>query len=126
MCRHGITFAGESSPEIMGIMLICTHRLLRHYKLPLNPLLPAILPYTARPSAAPHKAPGDFDFALPSSSLPNDTPLPVSLALEYLADALLEQNSNAEAGEVFSELSLQYDKMRSGYWEFRRRDCVEE
>ncbi|WRT68448.1 uncharacterized protein IL334_005424 [Kwoniella shivajii] len=100
--------------------------LLRHFKLPLSPLLPAILPYTIRPSATVPEPSGDFDFPLPSSPLPDDTPLPVPFALEYFGDALLEQNQNMEAGEVFGQLSTQYDKMRAGYWEFRRRDCVEE
>ncbi|WVW85575.1 hypothetical protein I302_107613 [Kwoniella bestiolae CBS 10118] len=100
--------------------------LLRHFRLPLTPLLPAILPYTARPSSEVPETPEGFDFATASSPLPRDTPLPVPLALEYLGDALVEQGSNAEAGEVFSELSSHYDKMRAGYWEYRRRECVEE
>ncbi|WWC90667.1 uncharacterized protein L201_005603 [Kwoniella dendrophila CBS 6074] len=100
--------------------------LLRHFKLPLSPLLPAILPYTTRPSAKIPGNPQDLDFPLPSSPLADDTPLPVSLALEYLADTLLEQGLSAEAGEVFSELSTQYDRMRAGYWEYKRRECIEE
>ncbi|OCF42197.1 protein farnesyltransferase/geranylgeranyltransferase type-1 subunit alpha [Kwoniella heveanensis CBS 569] len=100
--------------------------LLRHFKLPLSPLLPAILPYTARPSTQLPGVPDDFDFPLPTSPLPKDTPLPIPLALEYLAEVLLEENQASEAGQVFGELSTDYDRMRAGYWEFRRRECVEE
>ncbi|WVQ82133.1 hypothetical protein IAT38_004261 [Cryptococcus sp. DSM 104549] len=100
--------------------------LLKHYKLPLSPLIPAISPYTARPSATLPSPPESFDFPLPSDPLPKDTPLPVSLALEYLGDSLIEQNQETEAGAVFGELSTTYDRMRAGYWEYRRRECVEE
>ncbi|WWD19103.1 hypothetical protein CI109_103561 [Kwoniella shandongensis] len=100
--------------------------LLKHFKLPLTPLLPAVIPYTTRPSATSVESSSTFDFPLPSDPLPNDTPLPVSLALEYLGDSLIEQNQTTEAGQVFEELSLKYDRMRAGYWEYRRRECVEE
>ncbi|WWC63343.1 uncharacterized protein I303_105943 [Kwoniella dejecticola CBS 10117] len=100
--------------------------LLRHFKLLLTPLLPAILPYTAQASSQPTESTDNFGFPLPPGPLPNDTPLPVPLALEYLADALLEQGSNGEAGEVFADLSSNYDRMRAGYWEYRRRECVEQ
>ncbi|WWC71526.1 uncharacterized protein I206_105484 [Kwoniella pini CBS 10737] len=99
--------------------------LLRHFKLPLTPLLPAILLYTSRSPSEALTCPEDFNYPGPPTPLPKDTPLPVPLALEYLGDALIEQGSNSQAGEVFSDLSTKYDKMRTGYWEYRRRECVE-
>ena len=61
---------------------------------------------------------------MPSDPLPDDTPLPISHALEFLADALVEQGKLTEAKTVLNELGQKYDRMRAGYWEFRKRQCA--
>ncbi|WVR07521.1 hypothetical protein IAU60_004563 [Kwoniella sp. DSM 27419] len=100
--------------------------LLRHFKLPLSPLLPSVLPYTARTESMETQTPTSYIYPLPTAPLPQDTPVPIPLALEYLADSLLEQDKAFEAGEVYSQLSTQYDQMRAGYWEYKRREAVEQ
>ncbi|WVO13488.1 hypothetical protein L204_101108 [Cryptococcus depauperatus] len=99
--------------------------LLRHFALPLSPLLPSILPYTAEPEKSNLTTSDSYSFPLPSKPLPEDTPLPIPLALEYLGDVLIEQGENDAAGQVFKDLGRRHDRMRAGYWEFRRRECVE-
>lgn len=59
-----------------------------------------------------------------STRVPKDTPLPVPHALEFMGDALLEQNQLTEAASVFQKL-VELDAMRAGYWEYRRRECLE-
>jgi protein farnesyltransferase/geranylgeranyltransferase type-1 subunit alpha len=56
--------------------------------------------------------------------LPNDTPLPISYALEFYAEALLEQGKKEEAGEVFVQLRDEVDRMRGTYWDHRRKECL--
>jgi protein farnesyltransferase/geranylgeranyltransferase type-1 subunit alpha len=56
--------------------------------------------------------------------LPNDTPLPISYALEFHAEALLEQGKKEEAGEVFVQLRDEFDRMRGTYWDHRRKECL--
>lgn len=99
---------------------------LKHFSLPLAPLLPAILPYTAYQPNPDTEINDAFHLPMPSDPLPQDTPLPIPLALEYLADTFIEQNRVDDAAEVFEKLSSKYDRMRAGYWEFRRRECAEE
>ncbi|WVO23079.1 uncharacterized protein IAS62_004424 [Cryptococcus decagattii] len=99
---------------------------LKHFSLPLAPLLPAILPYTAYQPNPDTEINDAFHLPMPSDPLPQDTPLPIPLALEYLADTFIEQNKVDDAAEVFEKLSSKYDRMRAGYWEFRRRECAEE
>lgn len=83
------------------------------------PLLPAILPYTARDGIAAIAESTDEDLPLPSEPLPRDTPLPISHALEYLADTLVEEGKPDQAREILTELSEKYDRMRAVYWGFR-------
>ncbi|ODN82329.1 protein farnesyltransferase/geranylgeranyltransferase type-1 subunit alpha [Cryptococcus wingfieldii CBS 7118] len=99
--------------------------LLKSQSLPLSPLLPSVVPYTGWDSLSPADL-ESYSFPIPSDVLPKDTPLPVPLALEYLGDALAEQGKLDEAGQVFGDLSVKYDRMRAGYWELKRRQCVEQ
>ncbi|GFZ49588.1 hypothetical protein JCM24511_07708 [Saitozyma sp. JCM 24511] len=78
--------------------------ILTHFKLPLAPLSPAVVPYTEGSTAFTTVDSSSFDFPLPSVPLPADTPLPVPLALEFQADALAEQGKTGEASAVFAEL----------------------
>ena len=97
--------------------------LLRHLQLSLTPLLSAIIPYTAGTTIKQGLKSASSEYPAPSYPLPIDTPLPVSLALEFFADALIEQGHMNDAAVIFAELSHQYDRMRAGYWEYRRRQC---
>ncbi|KAK4687464.1 protein farnesyltransferase/geranylgeranyltransferase type-1 subunit alpha, partial [Tremellales sp. Uapishka_1] len=99
--------------------------LLTRFKRPHAPLLPSILPYTSRPPSTSSATPTDYIHPLPSFPLSDDTPLPVPLALEFLAESLLEQGSKKEAALVYAELSTEHDRMRAGYWEYRRLACEE-
>ena len=86
-------------------------------------LLSVIVPYTAGVSVhLPETTTGDLSLAL--GPLPPDIPVPISYALEYLADALLEQGEASEAAAVFDELGQKCDRMRAGYWEYRKRQCM--
>lgn len=107
-------------------------RLLKHLRLPFSPLLPAILPYCAGSSMPLAEADPTAStpteqsiLPMPADPLPNDTPLPISHALEFAADALADQGRLGEASQVFAELASTHDRMRAGYWEFRRRECAE-
>jgi protein farnesyltransferase/geranylgeranyltransferase type-1 subunit alpha len=97
--------------------------LLNHFKLPLWPLLPTFAPYAAGSAAPSAPAVSLHEYPQPSDPLPKDTPLPVALALEFAADALVEQGRLSEAAMVYEELSEKHDRMRAGYWEFRKRSC---
>lgn len=94
--------------------------------MPFHPLLPAVEPYATRPDDHLTARPSSTDFAypLPSDPLPKDTPLPISHALEFVADARAEQGNKVEAAELFADLGAKYDRMRAAYWDFRRRDCL--
>ncbi len=91
-------------------------------KLPFSPLLPPIMPYTEAVSAKMPK--GSNEYREPSNPLPDETPLPISHALEFLADALVEQGKKGEAGQVYERLGKETDRMRGAYWDFRRRQCL--
>jgi len=81
-------------------------------------------PYTVETSVTVVDKSKDPDLPLPTVAPTGDTPLPISHALEYLADALAEQGKTAEAGAVFEKLGQSHDRMRAGYWEFRKRQLV--
>ncbi len=97
--------------------------MLTFLKQPLSPLLPVILPYTTGTAARIPEIEARPEIPHPSDPLPKDTPLPISHALEYLADCLVEQRQIAEAKEVFEELRQRYDRIRAGYWSFRKDQC---
>ena len=97
-------------------------RLLKHLKRPYSPLLPCILSYTAREGAAiPATEPTEYP--TPSDPLPNDTPLPIPMALEFLADAASEQGDSEKARGIYDELGQKYDRMRGAYWAYRRKQA---
>jgi protein farnesyltransferase/geranylgeranyltransferase type-1 subunit alpha len=54
-----------------------------------------------------------------------DTPTPISYALEFYADALVQEGKLGDAEAVFRELGEEVDRMRAGYWEYRRRECAQ-
>ena len=110
------TGVGQSSP-VHCVKLMSS--LLKHLKLPMAPLLPAILPYTAREGIAAIAQSSDPSLPLPSDPLPPDTPLPISHALEYLADTLVQEGKGEQAREVYEELGSTYDRMRAAYWHHR-------
>ncbi|ORY35543.1 hypothetical protein BCR39DRAFT_510606 [Naematelia encephala] len=94
--------------------------LLKHLNQPFTPLLPAIQTYTGHGST-PVK---DFSYPIPLDPLSRDTPLPISHALEFLADALAEQGKTEEAAEVFKQLGQEVDRMRAGYWDYRKQQIL--
>lgn len=61
---------------------------------------------------------------MPSNPLPKDTPLPISYALEFYAEASLEQGEKKEAAIVFERLGGEVDRMRASYWYYRRKECL--
>ena len=75
------------------------------------------------PPAASEAAPDPWPRA--KEPLAADTPTPISFALEFYADALVEQGRLGDADAVFRELGDEVDRMRAGYWEYRRRACSE-
>ncbi|KLT38326.1 putative pheromone maturation-related protein [Cutaneotrichosporon oleaginosum] len=91
------------------------------------PLIPVLAAYMAG-SAVPPRAPTEevAKDAWPNRSGPVDiqTPLPVPLALEFQADALVEGGRLGDAAAVYGQLGASVDRMRSAYWEMRRGECV--
>ena len=63
-------------------------------------------------------------WSMPSNPLPADTPIPVSHALEFLADAYLEQGQGDDAADIFAELGQIHDRMRAAYWKYRQSSCT--
>lgn len=88
---------------------------MKHLKSPLAPLLPSIAAYTAKPNLSLN----DTDLPIIPGELSKDTPVPISYALEFYAEILLEQNRKEEAGEVFGQLRDEVDKIRGAYWDHR-------
>ena len=95
---------------------------MKHLKSPLTPLLPSIAIYAALPLPDGTLPIPDSDanttYPIPVG-LSNDTPVPISYALELYAEILLEQNQKKEAGEVFGQLRDEVDKIRAAYWDHR-------
>ena len=96
------------------------NRLLKHLNKPYTPLIPAIAIYTGKDIVSESSG----DLPMPSDPLPGDTPLPISYALEFYAEALLEQSKKAEAAEVFAQLGNEVDRIRASYWDYGRRECL--
>lgn len=92
---------------------------MKHLKLPLTPLLPAIATYTGRSDLVSPSDPTPLP--MPQESLPADTPLPISHALELWAEILVEQEQKDEAAKVYIQLRDEVDRMRAAYWDHRRR-----
>ncbi|GMK58612.1 hypothetical protein CspeluHIS016_0600540 [Cutaneotrichosporon spelunceum] len=86
------------------------------------PLLPALAAYMAGSAVAPKAGESEW----PARTTPVDplTPLPVPLALEFQADALVEGGRLGDAAAVYGQLGSSVDRMRSAYWEMRRDECV--
>jgi protein farnesyltransferase/geranylgeranyltransferase type-1 subunit alpha len=101
---------------------LLTIRLLKHLKKPYTPLLPAIAIYTGKDLTLPPSE-SEKSLPMPSDPLPRDTPLPISHALEFYAECLLEQGQKKEAGDVFSQLRDEVDRIRASYWDYRRKEC---
>lgn len=92
---------------------------MKHLKLPLTPLLPAIATYTSRLDLV---SPSDTTtLPMPQEPLPADTPLPISYALELWAEILVEQGKTEEARKVYAQLRDEADRMRAAYWDHRLR-----
>lgn len=118
MSLRGIILGGKS-PPIMGSIHKLISSLLKHLKKPYTPLLPAIAIYTGK------DIPSDStSLPLPCDPLPKDTPLPISYALEFYAECLLEQNKKDQAAEVFAQLGNEVDRIRASYWDYRRKECL--
>lgn len=110
--------------------LILTSSILKHFHLPSTPFLPTFIPYltssTSIPSTSlPPAADASSPLPLAKDPLPADTPTPISFALEFYAEAMVEQGRTGDAEGVFRELGEEVDRMRAGYWEYRRRACAE-
>lgn len=90
---------------------------MKHLKLPLSPLLPSITIYTNHPSSDSDTSTSTFPIR--SEPLSNDTPVPISYALEMYAEILLEQGKKEEAGQVFEDLRDGVDRIRAAYWDHR-------
>ncbi|KAL7423870.1 CAAX geranylgeranyltransferase alpha subunit [Cryptotrichosporon argae] len=98
--------------------------ILKHFSLPRYPLVPSILPYTAAPELAVEVL-TSAAYPVPTVSPADaDTPLPVALALEFLAEAREEEGRAADALEIYGLLQTKYDRMRAAYWEVRRREVA--
>jgi protein farnesyltransferase/geranylgeranyltransferase type-1 subunit alpha len=99
-------------------------RLLKHLNQPYTPVLPSILCYTATSGdTQSSSSPEDHIYPLRTTPLTKDTPLPISHALEFVADALVEQGKTADAAEIFEDLGNKYDRIRLAYWQHRKREC---
>ena len=83
--------------------------------MPFTPVLPAVQIYTGQEREATSTG-----LPLPSDPLPQDTPLPISHAVEFLADALAEQGKTDEAAELYKDLGERLDRIRASYWAYRR------
>jgi len=81
-----------------------------------TPIVPAIQVYTGQTSESNDAT---TDLPLPSDPLPDDTPLPISHAVEFLADAFVEQKRIDEAKALFADLGGKYDRIRAAYWDYR-------
>jgi protein farnesyltransferase/geranylgeranyltransferase type-1 subunit alpha len=110
--------SGVSPTALYSITL--TIRLLKHLKKPYTPLLPAIAIYTGKDITSD----SSDGLPMPADPLPKDTPLPISYALEFYAEALLEQSKKDQAAEIFAQLGNEVDRMRASYWGYRRKECL--
>ena len=97
------------------------NRLLKHLKKPHTSILPAIAIYTDKNISTDSSS----TLPMPSDPLPRDTPLPISYALEFYAESLLEQSKKEEAAEVFAQLGGEVDRIRASYWDYRRKECLQ-
>lgn len=120
MSLHGIIFEGKSLSFIEWKSWLIDS-LLKHLKKPYTSILPAIAIYTDKPISTDSSS----TLPMPSDPLPNDTPLPISYALEFYAESLLEQNKKEEAAEVFAQLGDEVDRIRASYWDYRRKECLQ-
>lgn len=105
-------------PYLAKLWLI--DRMLKHLNKPYTPLIPAIAVYTGKDIVSESSG----GLPMPSDQLPQDTPLPISYALEFYAEALLEQSKKAEAAEIFAQLGNEVDRIRASYWDYRRKECL--
>jgi protein farnesyltransferase/geranylgeranyltransferase type-1 subunit alpha len=101
--------------------LSLSNSLLKHLKKPYTSILPAIEIYTDKSISTDSSS----TLPMPSDPLPNDTPLPISYALEFYAESLLEKTKKEEAGEVFAQLGGEVDRIRASYWDYRRKECLQ-
>lgn len=82
-----------------------------------TPILPAIQVYTGQSADSTETK---SDLPLPFDPLPEDTPLPISHAVEFLADAYVEQKRIDEAKALYADLGEKHDKIRAAYWDYRK------
>jgi protein farnesyltransferase/geranylgeranyltransferase type-1 subunit alpha len=112
MFLPGITFEGEPRNRT-----IANGRLLKELDTTYTSILPAIQIYTGQPADSTESA---SDLPLPSDPLPEDTPLPISHAVEFLADAYVEQKRVDEAKALYADLGEKHDRIRAAYWDYRK------
>ncbi|WOO81600.1 Protein farnesyltransferase/geranylgeranyltransferase type-1 subunit alpha [Vanrija pseudolonga] len=98
--------------------------IIRAVNAPRDTILPALTPYLAGAAVPVPAAKLDLGYPTREGPLSVDTPLPVPLALEFLADTLAEGGQLADASAVFGQLASEVDRMRAAYWEHRRSQCV--
>jgi protein farnesyltransferase/geranylgeranyltransferase type-1 subunit alpha len=121
MSLRGTIYGGKSPSSVVLLKMYTDIRLLKHLKKTYTSLLPAVAIYTGK------ELPSDPSITLPmpSDPLPKDTPLPISYALEFYAESLLEQGKKSEAAEVFAQLGNEVDRIRASFWDYRRKECLQ-
>ncbi|KAI5474636.1 protein farnesyltransferase/geranylgeranyltransferase type-1 subunit alpha [Pseudohyphozyma bogoriensis] len=106
--------------------------ILKFTSTPHSTLIPFVSPLASLSSATPSTRPTETD-GIP---IPAAAELPAYLAIEFLADACVEQatklfstakseaeEKSAEAAALFRSL-IQYDPIRTKYWEYRATESV--
>lgn len=86
-------------------------------------IIGVLAPYLAGSRVAPDTSVGRGKCPQRTAPLSEHTPTPVPLALEFQADALLEEKRDAEAKAVFEQLATEADQMRVAYWTMRMGEC---